>query len=763
MKKKSLKVIALTLVMALFVSSCGTNKNNPNATDNPNGTTKPNASNDTPLVVGYLEFSEKFSPFFAESGYDQDVATLTQATLLTTDRVGGIVYEAIKGETRSYNGKDYTYNGIADFKVTQDKDANRTTYNIKLRDDIKFSDGEALTADDVIFSFYVLCDTDYDGSSTLYSQPIVGLKNYRANSTLAAGITSDDINKVLKEMPAEIAKQIKEQVILPVLTGEQEWCAANWEAYKEDYKVNSAEEFFAVAYGPEGYDVTGKDAATILKEIAESYGTDYATLGSAYGEDLSGQVNALVEAYIIAQKTAAGEGEEVPNIEGIKKLGDYEIEITTEGYDATTIYQLGIQVAPLHYYGSDDLYDYDNNKFGFERGNLGVVRDKTTKPLGAGPYKYVKYENKVVYFEANENYFQGAPKTKYVQFKTTQDADKIPGVQQGTIDVADPSGSKAAFEQISGINSNGTINGDKIETNLVDNLGYGYIGINADTVKVGDKADSTESKNLRKALATVFSVYRDVAIDSYYGDAASVINYPISNTSWAAPQKSDSDYEVAFSKDVTGKSIYTDDMTADQKYEAALTAALGYFEAAGYTVADGKVTAAPVGAKTTYEIIIPAGGSGDHPSFNILGDTKEALAKIGITLEINDPSDSNILWNRLKAGTQELWTAAWGATIDPDMYQVYYSESKNSNHYHIKDAQLDKLILDARTSDDQAYRKSVYKECLNIIMDWSVEIPVYQRQNCVIYSPERVDASTFTPDVTTFYGWLNEIHNVVMK
>ena len=38
-------------------------------------------------------------------------------------------------------------------------------------------------------------------------------------------------------------------------------------------------------------------------------------------------------------------------------------------------------------------------------------------------------------------------------------------------------------------------------------------------------------------------------------------------------------------------------MTEDEKYAAALDAALGYFEAAGYTVTDGKLTAAPAGGR----------------------------------------------------------------------------------------------------------------------------------------------------------------------
>ena len=68
-------------------------------------------------------------------------------------------------------------------------------------------------------------------------------------------------------------------------------------------------------------------------------------------------------------------------------------------------------------------------------------------------------------------------------------------------------------------------------------------------------------------------------------------------------------------------------MSDDEKYAAALDAALGFFEAAGYTVTDGKLTAAPAGAKIrAYEVMIPAEAeSGDHPSFGILTAASEAL------------------------------------------------------------------------------------------------------------------------------------------
>ena len=153
----------------------------------------------------------------------------------------------------------------------------------------------------------------------------------------------------------------------------------------------------------------------------------------------------------------------------------------------------------------------------------------------------------------------------------------------------------------------------------------------------------------------------------------------------------------------------------------------------------------------------------------MLTDAQAALAEIGIELKINDPADSNVLWNALDAGEQDLWCAAWQSTIDPDMYQTYHSSGivgrggSDSNHYHIDNADLDALIVDARKSDDQAYRKAIYRQCLDIIMDYAVEIPAYQRQNCVIFSTQRINLDTLTPDITTYWGWMNDIELLEMK
>ena len=722
------------------------------------------ADGETPLVVGYSPFNSKFSPFFAETAYDQDVQKMTNVYLLNSDRTGAIIYKGIEGETIEYNGTDYTYYGPADLEVTENEDGT-VFYDFTLRDDLVFSDGEPVTIDDVIFSMYVRCDPTYDGSATLFSQPIEGLAEYRSgvdtlfNLLVAAGEDNTDYTYWDEETQTAFwadYNQAGEAFAQEIV----DYCkAAGYNAEDDSVAVCAANWGFELAD-----DATAKD---FWDTMVEAYEGDIQTLSST--ETAGSSVFELMEdydAYTVGIET----GESAPSITGIQKTGDNSLRIVATQVDATLIYQLGVEISPLHYYGDVELYDYDNNSFGFPKGDLSLVRAKTTEPLGAGPYKFVKFENGVVNFEANENYFLGTPKIKYLNFREVQDEDKLNGVVTGTIDITDPSFSADKVEAIQQANG-GELTGDVISTDTVDNLGYGYIGINARNVSVGGDPASDASKNLRRAFATIFSVYRDVAIDSYYGERASVINYPISNTSWAAPQPTDDDYEIAFSTDVNGDPIYTSDMSTDDKYAAAKEAALGFFEAAGFTVEDGKVTAAPEGAKLEYEVQIPADGSGDHPAFMILTLARDAFAELGINLIVTDLTNSSDLWTGLEAHQVDMWCAAWGATVDPDMYQVYFSgvgdegrEAGGSNYmYEIEDPELDEMILAARESTDQEYRKLMYKACLDTIISWACEIPIYQRQNAIIFSTERVNMDTVTPDITTFYNWYAEIENIEMN
>ncbi|MBP3940078.1 MAG: ABC transporter substrate-binding protein [Christensenellaceae bacterium] len=718
--------------------------------------------NDT-LVVAYDYFSEKFSPFFATTSYDQDAAGLTQVGLLPSDREGNVLLNAKDGEVVAYNGTEYTYNGISNCEIVENADGT-VTYKIDMRNDVVFSDGTPLTANDVIFTMYVLCDPTYDGSSTLYSQKILGMEAYRSgmdtlfNLLCAAGRENTDFTN---------------------------WDEATQTAFWAD--IDQAGEKFAqeivdyciaAGYGTDvgtaapawGFEVAADaTAADFFAAMEAKYAGDLATLSSV--ESAGTALFDFMEnygAYTVGVATGTG----AANIEGIKKTGDYSLEVTVEGIDPTFIYQLGVTVAPLHYYGDASLFNYENNQFGFNKGDLSTVRAKTTTPLGAGPYKFVSYENNIISYEANENYFEGAPKIKYLKMQGVSTADKMTGMTTDLFDITIPNYNDNDIAAIKAANSNGELVGDKITTVATDFLGYGYIGICANTVKVGEDKASEESKALRRGIATLMAVFREPVVYAYYGDRASIIQYPISNTSWAAPRPADEGYNLAYSKNAAGEVVITAEMTQDEKVAAAKEAAKSLFIAAGYTYdeASAKFTAAPAGADMAWEIIIPADGVGDHPAYGILTETKNALNEMGLDLIINDPADSNELWDALDAGTAQLWAAAWGSTVDPDMYQVYHSSnivglegSTESNHYSIQDPELDNLIMAGRSTTDQAFRKATYKEALELIMSWGVELPTYQRQEATLFSTERVNVSTIPGDMTPYYGWAAEIHKLELN
>ena len=756
--KNTKQVIALASAAALSVSvlaGCGGAASD--ATSESTSTATAEASNtaasDGTLVLAETGFEGKFSPFFASSASDQDVIDLTQLGLLGADRKGEMILNGIEGETREYNGTDYTYYGTSDCVVTENDDGT-VTYDIKLRDDLKFSDGEPVTIDDVIFSMYVFLDPTYDGSATMYSTPIVGLDEYRNSMTTLSKL---------------IAEAGEDNTDYTNFTEEQQ--KAFWDAVNDggvkfaqeivDYMMaNGATDVTSAAAGW-GFDLPdGADAKAFFLAIGEQYDWSFSAMeAESAGSALSELIPEDVYAY---STTGVNVGNAVANVAGIVKTGDYSMTLTTSELSTTMIYQLQMPIAPLHYYGDESLYDYDNNSFGFVKGDLSGVRSKTSAPLGGGMFTFSKYSDGVVYLDANPDYFNGAPKVAHVNMKDTQEADKITGVQAGTIDISDPSYSLEVADQIADINGVEGEDGPVITTRLKDYRGYGYIALSAKNVNVGGDPSSQASKDLRKAIMTVIAAYRDEGIDSYYGDTATVINYPMSNTSWAAPSVTDDGYQIAYSTDVDGNEIYTSDMKSEDKYAAALQAALGYFEAAGYTVENGQITAAPAGAKMEYQVNIGASGNGDHPSFQTLTNAAAALKTIGFTLTVNDMANASDLFASYQSGAAEGWVAAWQSTNDPDMFQLYHSQGA-TNYYAINDADLDELIMAARQTTDQEARKAMYKEAMEIILDWGVELPVYQRSEATIFSTERVNIDTIAKDQTPYWTYKSELNNTELN
>ena len=113
----------------------------------------------TTVIAGESQFNGVFSPFFSTNAYDKHAYQFAFDTLI------------------SYDSQGQPAPGLADYTI-EEKDG-ETVYTFHLKQDVNFSDGKPMTAQDILFNILVYCDPTYDGSSTMSTVDIVGLEEYK--------------------------------------------------------------------------------------------------------------------------------------------------------------------------------------------------------------------------------------------------------------------------------------------------------------------------------------------------------------------------------------------------------------------------------------------------------------------------------------------------------------------------------------------------------------------------------------------------------
>ncbi len=170
MKKKILSLI-LCLAMCIGMATCFA------------GCSGGGSSSADAFVIMTEQLDGLFNPFFYTSAPDGTIVAMTQIGMLGSKYVDGEVQVAY-GEDEAVVVKDY--------EIVENDDGT-VTYNFILKNGIKFSDGQPLTMEDVLFNYYVYLDPVYTGSNTLYSTDILGLSEYRTQTVGSASDDSDDL------------------------------------------------------------------------------------------------------------------------------------------------------------------------------------------------------------------------------------------------------------------------------------------------------------------------------------------------------------------------------------------------------------------------------------------------------------------------------------------------------------------------------------------------------------------------------------------
>lgn len=460
--------------------------------------------------------------------------------------------------------------------------------------------------------------------------------------------------------------------------------------------------------------------------------------------------------------------------------GTYDVlKIVINGVDPKAIFNFGFSVAPMHYYAggtfSKDNKDYaaealKGNGFGVCLGDGDFFKEilqdtsKNRLPVGAGAYKASTsdggktkptpstfYQAGVVYFERNTNFHTVGKgienaKIKYVNYKELRDDQMMDALETQSIDFGMPNATNSNVNKVS---QNGFLSSTDYRTN-----GYGYIGVNPKFIP---------EYKIRQAIMKAMDTNKTV--EYYSGKLAEVIYRPMSMMSWAYPDG------------VTEYNAIKFDLTSDRSEIKQLVKDAGYELQKGvYTKTkqiDGMANATN-GTKLKFTFTL-AGESTDHPAYSMFMDAAAKLNAIGFDITVTNNASA---LRDMTSGNLAVWAAAWSSATDPDPYQVYHKDSKatsvnNWNYPNIlKDStgkwgyeqgiikQLSEKIDAGRQTLSQDTREAIYAECLDLIMDLSVELPTYQRSDLCVYNNTVIDAKTLVKNPNCFIGLFDKLWEI---
>lgn len=419
-----------------------------------------------PLQLKCASMDGVFCPFWAQSDGDLLVVKMTQLALTPTD---GSPAPAAITESQNEDGS--------------------TDITIRLQSGLCFSDGTPITAKDLVFTYYVLLDQDYEGPAMIKTLPIRGLSEYwngmdmdiytkyvtLYGETYMDGRYDADLRKALEE--AQDAARSSGYSENDIQYDPQVRAA---QAALDAYDTERAEEIRAAiedAWRQDAEDLVEYTMTNYsgsiplrtkytLEEVSRSEGLQvmYTMLDRGFGAmnedggftagDLSWDlVNAfptVEDLFSVVYTIYAGDAEQywkiegvgrpdmllaaenklirqwapedeywrgaVNSIAGITATDDLTVTITLEYCEDTVKNVLtDVYIAPLHFYGSEELYRTELECYGFTRGDLRAVRAHLGEAFGAGEFVYRETDIRTVILDPNPNYWQGVSEYPWVE------------------------------------------------------------------------------------------------------------------------------------------------------------------------------------------------------------------------------------------------------------------------------------------------------------------------------------------------------------
>ena len=491
MKRVFSSLMALGLASTLV--ACGGGENKDDKTDNKDADTKTEDKTEGEAAEGTEGEDQSAEDFESQTSDDTLVVGLGE---LNGDFLGGWTNNAGDVKVRRYmgiegnngyqtvvqdEGGEWVNNKavLAEDPKSEDNEDGSKTVTFKLKDGLKWSDGEPVTADDYLFASLLHTHPEYSkltGSTNIGHDSAKGYEAYKkGDSDVFEGLEKVDDLTFKVTIDASFLPYYEEAALLA----------------QDPLPMHALSENLALS--KEGNKLVAKDGYTPTEEDKK-----------AYVEGLDKQIEkqkADFEENYPAPEADASE-EDKAEYEEAKKENDEaiaDLEARKEG-DVDPTQQL-----------IDEAMLKEVNEY---RVNPSVV---------AGPYKFDSYSNNMVKLSLNENYagnFKGEKATiPNVILQVVNQKIAVDLLENGDIDIWEEESDGGAIDRIREAADKGTIGG----FNTYERNGYGNLTFLTDR-------GTTKYKEVRQAIAHLMD--RNSFVQSYAGGYGVVTNGMYGTSQW---------------------------------------------------------------------------------------------------------------------------------------------------------------------------------------------------------------------------------------
>lgn len=366
---------------------------------------------------------------------------------------------------------------------------------------------------------------------------------------------------------------------------------------------------------------------------------------------------------VIDPKTPTAYAEDFKQVKTIDAPDDYTVRVTYASPFAPALASWGMSILPAHLLEGKDI----------------TKSPLARNPVGTGPYRFKEWTaGQRIVLEANRDYFEGRPWIDRYIYRIIPDTSTMyMELKAGAIDMMGLTPVQYSRQTTSASFTS------RFNKYRYPSSGYVYMGYNLRHPLFGDK-------RIRQAITA--AINKDELIQGVLFGMGQKAHGPIVPGRWA------------YNPNVR-------DIRYDPARASRLLAEAGWREknGDGILVKDGK--------PFSFTILTNQGNQQRLMTAQII---QQRLKAVGIDVKIRVVEWATFLKEFVDKGRFEVVMLGWNTSQDPDMYDVWHSSKTNAgelNFIGFKNAEVDRLLVEGRSTFDIEKRKKAYFRIQEIMAD----------------------------------------------